>query len=323
MRRPLVSVIVPVYNVAPYVQQCIDSILCQTYSNLDVILVNDGSTDDSGNIIEAVDDPRVRTFHQSNGGLSSARNTGLSYANGDYFCFVDSDDVIRQDYVGTLVDAALETNADLAIGGLARFDDSTPPRLEPTISHYTMVRQDDAVNALYSSKKLVKYTVAWTKLYHASLRPVVHFPLGKLHEDVAVALDVMLEARSIVEVDAELYLYRDNPRSIMNNPSWRHLDGLIFYEEHWKTLRSCSHPGADLALVAAFKTALGNLVDFSKDPNKLITSRFHRLVKHTRYLARKIPVATLSAKDRAVVLTMRIAPYSAIGIYRVSLSLRG
>lgn len=104
MSEPLISVIVPVYNVERYIERCVDSILAQTYTNLEIILVDDGSTDCSGRICDEVTkkDIRVRTIHQKNGGLSSARNTGIRYANGICYAFIDSDDYIAIDYIAYL-----------------------------------------------------------------------------------------------------------------------------------------------------------------------------------------------------------------------------
>ena len=115
--KPLVSIIVPVYQVKNYVGECVESLLRQTYTNLEILLVDDGSTDGSGAICDeyARGDNRIRVIHQENQGLSSARNTGLDQAKGEYVAFVDSDDAVRLDYIETLYDLADRYQADIAV----------------------------------------------------------------------------------------------------------------------------------------------------------------------------------------------------------------
>ncbi|MDO5728176.1 MAG: glycosyltransferase [Actinomycetaceae bacterium] len=322
MSQPLVSVVVPVYNVEDYVSTCVDSLLSQTYPNLEILLVDDGSTDKSGSIIDTFSDPRLRVFHQENGGLSSARNFGLEHANGEFLCFVDSDDVVREDFVESMLNVALVNDCDLVICDLIGFVDEQPPSLDrqPVIAH--PIARDDAIDCLYQSDSLVRFTVAVTKLYRQDLYTTLRFPHGKLHEDVAVALPIILSSHRIYELDSALYFYRDNPRSIMNSPSWAHLDGLVFYEEHYRTLEKMGHPAAKSAQLAAFKTAISNLVDFSRDQDKKSTKRFHHLLSHVQYLARRIEVHGLRPRDVALVLVTRVCPRTAISIYTVALHVR-
>ena len=123
----MVSVIVPVYNVEKYLPRCIDSIVLQSYTDIEILLIDDGSTDNSGKICDeyAVRDSRIRVFHKNNGGVSSARNLGLQKALGDYVCFVDSDDYIHPRYIEILINAIRENNADIAISGFLGTNDST------------------------------------------------------------------------------------------------------------------------------------------------------------------------------------------------------
>lgn len=322
MSRPLVSLVVPVYNVEEYVSACVNSLLTQTYPHLEILLVNDGSTDSSGAIIDTFTDPRVRVFHQTNGGLSRARNLGLSYANGDYLCFIDSDDVVREDFVEQLVDAALSYDCDLVICDLTSFNDDSIPNLTKQPATARLVSTDGAIDSLYTNDSLVRYTVSVTKLYHRDLYSVLRFPFGKLHEDVATALPVILNARRICEVDAVLYFYRDNPQSITNSSSWAHLDGLVFYEEHYRTLSKLGHSAAEQARLAAFKTALSNLVEFSRDSDKKSSVRFQKLVHHSRWLAHRLETDFLRPRDAAVVLTARAYPQFAVFVYKIALAIK-
>lgn len=319
---PLVSIVVPVYNVEEYVSECINSLLSQTYPHLEILLVNDGSTDSSGALIETVTDARVRVFHQTNGGLSSARNLGLKYANGEFLCFVDSDDVVREDFVEQLVNAAIAHDCDLVICNLISFSDDSVPNLTSQPTRARLVSSDEAIDSLYRSDSLVRYTVSVTKLYHRNLYTLLNFPDGRLHEDVATALPVILNAHQICELDGILYFYRDNPRSIMNSPSWAHLDGLVFYEEHYRTLSELGHPAADQARLASFKTAMANLVEFSRDPDKNSTARFQRLLSHMQWLARRLELDSLRPRDSAVVIATRVCPQSAVFLYATALDIK-
>lgn len=322
LSRPLVSIVVPVYNVEEYVSACVNSLLAQTYPHLEILLVNDGSTDSSGRIIDSITDPRVRIFHQENGGLSSARNLGIHQATGDYLCFIDSDDVVREDFVEQLLDAALTYDCDLAICNLTSFSDDRVPDLTKQPATAGLVQTDAAIDSLYRSDSLVRYTVSVTKLYHRDLFTVLRFPYGKLHEDVATALPVILNARRICEVNSVLYFYRDNPQSIMNSPSWAHLDGLVFYEEHYRMLSELGHDAAENARLAAFKTAMSNLVEFSRDPDKRSTVRFQRLLSHTRWIARRLEIDSLRPRDAVVVLATRAYPHLAVFMYASALGIK-
>ena len=115
MDLPLVSVIVPIYNVENYLHDCINSIICQSYEKLEIILVDDGSTDSSSEIADSFSDTRIRVYHRQNGGASKARNFGVDHANGDFLAFVDADDTIAKDYIKFLVENALKNNADISI----------------------------------------------------------------------------------------------------------------------------------------------------------------------------------------------------------------
>ena len=140
---PLISIIVPVYNVDAYLKQCVDSILNQKYENFELLLIDDGSTDKSGEICDVYEqrDKRVRVFHKKNGGVSSARNVGLDNAQGDWIAFVDSDDIVTPDYLFDLYDSLKENDIDLVIQNLSVFKDGTEPYRNDTseLSHEIQV----------------------------------------------------------------------------------------------------------------------------------------------------------------------------------------
>ena len=211
----LVSVIVPVYNVEAYLGRCVDSILAQTYCNLEVILVDDGTKDNCDRICDdyAAGDPRIRVIHKENGGLSSARNAGIDIARGEYLVFVDSDDWIEPDAVESLLSAALAHQVELVVGG--RFDVKAktgekrkglcPPRLE-VISGEMLVRRIFRWDNCDSS--------ACDKLFHRRLFREIRFPLGVVCEDVPVMYKIVLDAGRAVMLDKPVYNYYHRSGSI-------------------------------------------------------------------------------------------------------------
>ena len=186
-QAPLLSVIVPVYNVEKYLEKCVESILNQTYSNLEVILVNDGSKDTSGSICDALaqKDPRVLVIHQENGGLSSARNMGIEAATGEYITFVDSDDWIEPDGYEHLMDLMHRNQVNLVCGGNYNVDEQTGertlgvcPRKEEIITTEEMVGRMFLWQDCDSS--------VCDKIFHHSLLKDFRFPVGKVCEDVSI-----------------------------------------------------------------------------------------------------------------------------------------
>lgn len=211
----LVSIIVPVYNVEAYLARCIDSILCQTYSNLEIILVDDGAKDASGAICDAYarKEPRIRVIHKENGGLSSARNAGIDIARGDYLEFVDSDDWIEPDAVENMLALALEHGTQLVVGG--RFDVNGKtgektvglcPRRQEVISGPELVGRIFLWDQCDSS--------ACDKLFHRRLFRQIRFPYGKVCEDVPVMYRIVLDAGRAAMLDRPVYNYFHRPGSI-------------------------------------------------------------------------------------------------------------
>ena len=324
MSEPLVSVVIPVYKVEKYLPACLDSVLAQTYQNLQVIVVNDGSPDGSSAIAEsyAEKDSRLEVVSKRNGGLSSARNFGLKLARGEYLVFVDSDDALHPDFIRSLLQGLKEKGSDLAVCSLARFaSDAELLQLnaQPTIAHWQTYSQADAIRQLYGGAQMQELTVACSKLYPRRIYEALTFPEGRLHEDVAVALEVLLHSERIAITNAPLYLYRRNDVSIMHTPSWRHIDGVDFYEQHFALLQSLGSPSAELALLAAFKAGLTCLAEYSADHNYRKDPRYRKLQQRVKALANRVQLNSLSKKDLATVLAVRINGALATRIYRTAL----
>lgn len=215
---PLVSVIVPVYNVEKYLVRCLDSIVGQTYRNLEIILVNDGSTDNSGEICRqyAERDARIRLFTQENQGLSAARNTGLDHMNGEYIVFVDSDDYISIHFVEIMLSKLLEYDVKIAICDrleVSDADDSADvdhvslPDIGPCIK----MSRDDVFKGAYKSSK---YVVAWEKIYHKEIFENLRFERGRIHEDTFIFHKIYAQVENICWINRALYVCRMSTNSI-------------------------------------------------------------------------------------------------------------
>lgn len=213
-----ISVIVPVYKVEKYIHECVDSIINQTFQNLEIILVDDGSPDRCGEICDdyAQKDNRVKVIHQENAGLSAARNSGIRAATGKFLCFVDSDDYISTDYCRTLYDLLVTTSYDYSVCGVKRFDDGQVPRRlgKESISTFT--------NFEYLGMQLNKQREfgVWNKLYRREIFDNIHFKTGKLHEDVFWSGDLArVCSKGVIETTKECLFYRQRTGGIVSQTS--------------------------------------------------------------------------------------------------------
>lgn len=208
--EPLISVIVPVYNVEPYLRKCVDSILNQTYRNLEIILVDDGSPDNCGAICGeyAAKDGRIKVIHKENGGLSDARNAGLQVMSGSFLTFVDSDDMLPERAVELLANTASKTNADLVIGGYVRFEDIPPEETEAPASVQTMTGVE-AMREFFRGG-----CASWARLYRREIHAELSFPVGEINEDEAIVLHILERCHRVACTNEIVYFYRCRPESI-------------------------------------------------------------------------------------------------------------
>ena len=215
----IVSIIIPVYNVEKYLVRCIESVLRQSYTNLQIILVNDSSQDNSGQICEdyAAKYPQIEVIHQVNGGLSAARNAGLERVIGEWIVFIDSDDYISAHFVKQMLDSIILHNADISIckfildydGSMNEDDFKKSDKFELITGREAVVR--------HFGKDALLFNLAWCKLMRASLWKDLRFPVGKINEDVFVSHYLLYNARTIVIIDAHLYAYYQSSSSIMRS----------------------------------------------------------------------------------------------------------
>ena len=224
----LVSVIVPVFKVEPYLAKCIESIICQTYENLEIILVDDGSPDRCPQICDeyAEKDSRIKVIHKINRGLSSARNAALDCFTGDFVCFIDSDDYIEVNYVETLLTLQRKNNADLVICEYDYAERDGTIYDHKKISWNRVITHKDFWTLFCDSDYRIFSAVAWNKLYRAKIFENVRYLQGKCMEDNFIIKSVIEECDIIYVTNQRLYYYVQRPDSIMGRFSIKHLDGV-------------------------------------------------------------------------------------------------
>ncbi len=228
----LISVIIPVYNVEKYLDRCIQSVVGQTYKNLEIILVDDGSPDNCPAMCDewAKRDSRIKVIHKENGGLSDARNVGIAVATGSFIGFVDSDDYISADMYQLLYDRMLTDDCDISVCGIQLiFEDSTAPR-SLTCSGNCILDNIEAMRAIIC-ESWIKQPVVY-KLYKTHMVRDILFPVGKCNEDVFWSYQPISRAKKVSIFDTHCYFYTQRSGSIMNtNYSLKRLDALIAKQE--------------------------------------------------------------------------------------------
>lgn len=211
MMNDLISIIIPIYNTEEYLARCLDSIINQSYKNLEIILVDDGSTDLSKEICNNYlkKDKRIKYFKKENGGLSSARNYGIKKANGKYIGFVDSDDVISLDMFSILYNNLINTSSDMSICEVVRFKDTVNFINSNNVKIYN---SKDILKIILEDKKICNFAV--NKLYKKELMKDIEYPIGKYQEDVGTTYKFIKNAKKIVYSDSKLYGYYSRSDSI-------------------------------------------------------------------------------------------------------------
>lgn len=218
MTQPLISVIVPIYNVETYLKGCLDSLLSQTQTNFEAILVDDGSTDQSGKIADmyAKKDPRFKVIHQENKGLSGARNSALKVAQGTYVAFLDSDDYLDPNFLKIMSETALKERADVVVCQLQHTDKFYHQLSSHVkVSDYKVQRYFKPLDAFLSHKELP--TNVCVKLHKREAIKDLKFKEGIYFEDVLFTCIEMSQIKNIVYVNLPLYYYFSNPQSIMRS----------------------------------------------------------------------------------------------------------
>lgn len=247
--QDLISVIIPIYKVEGYLERCVESIQKQTYQNLEIILVDDGSPDNCGKMCDeyAKKDTRIKVIHKENGGLSDARNAGIEVASGTYIVFVDSDDFVSNDYVEYMYKILVENDAKLAISGIMNVwkDISITEGIHTKVQ--VLTPKETFENLLFAKGIEIS---AYGKLYHRSLWKENRFPKGKVYEDTAIMYKIIEEAQKIVYGDKKCYYYIARVGSISKQQGFNkneedyiiHTEQMLkFIEEKYPELQTAIH----------------------------------------------------------------------------------
>ena len=231
----MISVIVPVYNTEKFLNRCVDSILNQTYKDLEILLVDDGSTDKSSTICEeyASLDKRIKVIHRENGGLSAARNTGIENAKGEYFLFLDSDDEILPTMLEELLFVLEKAEADIAVCDFYQIiEGQTQDNIEVTdifdknlIGTIRVYEGKKKMEQIYTNNLIT--VVQWNKLFKRKIFDDIRFPEGKLHEDEFVIHKELFAADKVAYIDRKLHLYYRHEESISYNPSAKNVSNVL------------------------------------------------------------------------------------------------
>ena len=216
----LVSIIVPIFNVEDYLPQCIDSLIAQSHSNIEIILIDDGSTDGCAGIVDryAAQDRRIVAVHQPNGGISAARNTGLDVMRGDYVMFVDGDDYVEKDFCKEALETAIHHQVDIVSFGFNSFWGQGEKVSRKATREPRLLDRQEAIRELITRRE-VMYNYAWNKIYKNTLFDHVRFPAGRTFEDVAV-MHQLFDASSTGIFVSNLVLYnyrRERPGNVMSS----------------------------------------------------------------------------------------------------------
>lgn len=228
-KHPLISIIVPIYNVEEYLPRCVESILAQTYKNLEIILVDDGSTDHSGEICDTYrgKDARIRVIHKKNGGLSDARNAGLDIMTGEYVACIDSDDFVSPFFISNLWIALDKSGSDMASSWFVEYYNGD---IVPSAQEVELAKVKELSREKYFEKLLYQDGVeisAWGKLYKSSFFKNVKYPVGKLYEDVPTTYKLIEQAKKIAVIPNIDYYYYQRENSIAQSKfSIRKMDAI-------------------------------------------------------------------------------------------------
>ena len=295
----MISVIVPVYNVEAYLAQCLDSVLMQTYKDLEILLIDDGSADRSGRICDEYQekDERIRVFHTENHGLSAARNVGLDHASGAYILLLDSDDWIDENTVQILLKYAMRYDADVV--SCAYFYEWKNRRdIEEEIDHPIILEGNQIMQA-HIQKSYLGY-VAWNKLYKRELFSDIRYPVGRNHEDVLTTYKLLASAETVVCISDALFHYRMRANTISRVYS---MDSMIsFWQAHDERYQALSkaYPEYQDALIEECFRAINRMCRWYASFSKMERTRGEAVMQEMQDFAKQYERRILKGKSFSV-----------------------
>lgn len=293
----LISIVIPVFNTEKYLQKCLSSVCGQKYHNLEIILVNDGSTDQSLKICEDYrkTDFRIKIINQANQGPAVARNNGIRHAEGRYIAFVDSDDYVSPFFVSKMYDLAVENQAQLVqcvIRNVTNYEEVVPP------GHiwYEVMSGIDFLRSYYN-KKYSGFANPVNKLYARELLADLAFPDGRIHEDAALTYKIYYKADKVVYTNEELYFYYMSPDSIMRRPFYlKRLDWLDALEEKLAFLEEIGEEPLYRRALQEYQAVLlklyYNVKKYYRDEKDIIDMLFDKMTGNYKMVMRAKEVNT-------------------------------
>lgn len=286
-QNSLISIIVPVFNVESYLLKCIDSIKRQSYTHIEIILVDDGSEDASSIICDeqAEQDSRIRVFHKSNGGLSDARNFGLGKARGDFAVFVDSDDYLGERHIENLFDALMSTKADISVTGCTRvnINENNVDKTKAPTTHI-LNSKDAILSSIISGGKFESH--AWGKLYSRKFFKYLNYPVGKKFEDQYVTYKVFANAKRIAYTNSNDYYYLVNrPGSISNCSAIGLLDHYEAYCQMEAYIRNKLPSVTEQIVAKRYECMAAIYFAFAKERNYKMCSSMQEEMRRERHHA--------------------------------------
>jgi len=321
-----ISVIVPVYNVEAYLNRCVDSILAQSYEQLEIILVDDGSTDRSPAICDAYvrQDERIRVIHKENGGLSDARNAGLQIATGEYIGFVDSDDWIEPDMYRDMYEAAVKYDAQVAV---CRYAEVYKDRVvDGSQGDVLLLNRKEVLDIYICEHPQYKiYNSVWSKLFCREVIADLKFPMGRNSEDIVFTTKAFCRLERCVYLDRAYYNYvRERDGSIMNGSSGERMlkDEIPFWREHIECIQETGETElADKAKYYFYKRLVGYylLMDAEKTMQPYANAILHELQKDRKTIKRVYENSFVKRSDQYRMRLILTVPrlYSFVeGIYQ-------
>ena len=309
----LISVIVPVYKVEKYLNKCIESIVNQTYKNLEIILVDDGSPDECGKICDnyAQKDMRIKVIHKENGGLSDARNAGINISNGKYISFIDSDDYIDLEYIELLYKTIKKDKSDMAISSH-----------KVIYENGTILEKATKEESILESKEVLKRILyddgidlsAWAKLYKIELFEEIRYPKGRLFEDAATTYKLVDTCKKISIISKSTYNYIIRGNSITNvNFSEKKMDLIISTEEMCNYIKK-KYPdleeAANRRLMYAYLSTLTQLIKSNKR-NKSVEKRLYGYIKQNSKMILKDK--NVPRRDKVAIISTKFG----LGFYKI------
>ena len=321
--KDLVSIIVPVYNLENYIERCVESLINQTYTNIEIILVVDGSRDRSDEICDgfAEKDSRIKVIHKENGGLSSARNCGIDNAGGEYIMFVDGDDFISETMVEKLKNALSENDADMSVCSFKNiYEDGTAVKEMDDDNPITdsVMSAEDVYRALLKKGNWY-YIVTWNKLYKKEIWDGVRYPVGKIHEDEFVIGDIVSKTNRIVTISDKLYMYIQRKGSITNKEySVKRLD--VFDAIVHRVNMYLENGIADDVIVLQTIAAIKQLYDAYRKTGKdaEFAERFSQIHNDFKKLLKSVLKRNMSISQKAFFVMNLISPRMSYKICKIA-----